>query len=380
MKQEKERFDLRAAFREEPAFCHDALMDAARSVKEDETVKKHTMRTVLIAALIIVAMMTAALAAGGGGLVNWMKQAWKLDVPKSAQEVLASTAPVTLEAGPVAFHVGDLLCDGKLVYMGAEAAFAGEGGAVLCPGSGDPNDPIGENLAGKLAHPGLNGNSSYLEVAKATGLPLYMVTAWLETENGTMPDSEMMDGGPNENGALMLVDMLYFPERFDVENLPVKICVMAERLDTETLERAGDEYWRSEMPYTLQVEGITGERDYTPAQPAPSIEGFTLTGVHATSTCAGIYVRLDFQADKPMTYEEIARTFFPCRVLNGQGEPYPDGISFTAEVRAGDGQPFPDNMTELPLTDRMQYVLMIGAEELPESFIVVHGEEQIPVK
>lgn len=308
------------------------------------------------------------------------EQEWKKDIPKAAQEVLASTDPVTLEAGPVAFHIGDLLCDGKLVYMGAEVSFTGEGGAVLCPGGGDPNDPIGENLAAKLAHPGLDGNSSYLEAAEATGLPLYVATAWLETENGAARQSEMMDGGAEENGNLMLVDMLYFQERFDTENVPVKLCVMAYRLDTETLEEVEDEYWRSEMPYTLQVHGVTEERDYVPAQPAPSVDGFTLTGVHATGTCAGVYVRLDFQADKPMTYEEITRTFFPCRILNGQGEPYPDGISFTAEVSAGDGQPFPDNMTELPLTDRMQYVLMIGAEELPESFIVVHGDEQIPVR
>jgi len=71
MKRETELLNLRNAFPDEPESCHEALVQAARSVREDEPVKKVTFRAVLIAALIIAAMMAVAVAANNAGLVDW---------------------------------------------------------------------------------------------------------------------------------------------------------------------------------------------------------------------------------------------------------------------------------------------------------------------
>ena len=51
MKRDPDELNLRDAFRPIPDACRDALMDAARSVREEEKMKRFTFRTVLIVAL-----------------------------------------------------------------------------------------------------------------------------------------------------------------------------------------------------------------------------------------------------------------------------------------------------------------------------------------
>ena len=69
MKRDMDNLDLRAAFRPMPEECHAALMDAARSVKEEKEMKRASFRVVLIAAMIIMSMMAVAFA-GFGGLIK----------------------------------------------------------------------------------------------------------------------------------------------------------------------------------------------------------------------------------------------------------------------------------------------------------------------
>ena len=64
MKRETDPLKLRNAFEPMPDGCYNALMKAARSVKEERTVKRAALRTIAIAACIILAAMAAAVAAG----------------------------------------------------------------------------------------------------------------------------------------------------------------------------------------------------------------------------------------------------------------------------------------------------------------------------
>ena len=64
MKREMDPLKLRNAFEPMPDGCYNALMKAARSVKEERTVKRAALRTIAIAACIILAAMAAAVAAG----------------------------------------------------------------------------------------------------------------------------------------------------------------------------------------------------------------------------------------------------------------------------------------------------------------------------
>ena len=53
MKTNMDDLDLREAFQPMPETCRDALMRAARSVKEEKSMKRNIARTVLITALIL---------------------------------------------------------------------------------------------------------------------------------------------------------------------------------------------------------------------------------------------------------------------------------------------------------------------------------------
>ena len=59
MKRDMTDLNLCAAFRAEPESCHRALMDAARSVREErQTMRKSSFRTVIIAAIAALSMLT----------------------------------------------------------------------------------------------------------------------------------------------------------------------------------------------------------------------------------------------------------------------------------------------------------------------------------
>ena len=143
MKQDMDKLDLRGAFRQEPQSCHDALMAAARSVKEERPMKKASLRTVLIAAAIILATMAAAVAAGSLlGWTDYFGQQYGIAVPQTAQRILGeawNTHSFTL--GPVTFTTKELLCDGHIAMASTEIAMTDkEDNALLCA---DPFDAIG---------------------------------------------------------------------------------------------------------------------------------------------------------------------------------------------------------------------------------------------
>ena len=94
MKREMDPLKLRNAFEPMPDGCYNALMKAARSVKEERTVKRAALRTIAIAACIILAAMAAAVAAGS--ILGWndfFKLYHNVAVPQTAQEIMAASQP-----------------------------------------------------------------------------------------------------------------------------------------------------------------------------------------------------------------------------------------------------------------------------------------------
>ena len=83
MKREQSSYDLRKAFAPMPEECRQALMDAARSVKEEKPTKRASSRAILIAAIIIVATMAAAFAATQLGWVDFFGSNYGVTVPQS---------------------------------------------------------------------------------------------------------------------------------------------------------------------------------------------------------------------------------------------------------------------------------------------------------
>ena len=373
--------EIRNALPREPESCHQALMQAARSVKEDEPVKKVTFRTVLIAALLMAAMTAVAVAASTGGLAGWFQANYRSTLPLSAQDILSATEHSSLTAGPVAYEISELLCDGQIAYMTAQVRPAAEGSALVYPGSADPCDPIGEEMARVLNRPDLTAQSSWLEAAKATGLPLYSAMVWLEPESGSegMIECEMMDGTVMEDGTQMLVYMLYFRESYAGESLAANVCAMTSLVDPETVDAS--ENWRSALPRSIPINGETARRTYQPQGEAVFLGQFTLTGATAVQTSAGVYVSVCAKAAQPITLEELNRQAGEWQLLDAQGNSLPIGISLTGEYLNAAGQPFPNEVEASSIElETFQFRRMVSLAELPERMIVTDGTVQMIVE
>ena len=136
MKRDMDNLNLRDAFVPMPEETRDALMSAARSVKEEEPVKKFTFRTALIAACIIVATMAVAMAAGSiFGWNDFFSKDYGTTIPKTAQEIMTATEPVTWQEGDVIFTVRERYSDSRLALISVEARLA-EGVAAQVIGHG----------------------------------------------------------------------------------------------------------------------------------------------------------------------------------------------------------------------------------------------------
>ena len=381
MKSDMEQLNLREAFSQEPVSCHEALMQAARSVKEDKPVKKYTFRAVLIAALILAAMMAVAVAATSAGLVEWFRSDYGAELPQSAQDILNATEESTLEAGPVVFTISELLCDGKIAYLTAEVRMKEEGSALVYPGSGDPYDRIGEVLASKLNHPGIDGKTTYLEAAQLLKLPLYCADAWLEVDNSWLIECEMADGKTLESGGTLLVRMVYFNERYAGEELPVKVCVQLNELDCATLDFKPESRLRAAEERTIPIHGVVAEKHYQPQEKVLFSDQFILTGVTARQTCAGVYVYLQMQMEEITTLKSLNEWPGEWALMTEDGQHYPVGMSLTAELLNSEGAPFPIDVPsqEIELST-FQYMRMISLEELPERMLVSDGTISVMVQ
>lgn len=371
--------ELRNALPGEPESCRAALMQTARSVKEEEPVKKFTFRTALIAALIVVSMVAAAFAATNSGLMNWIQNDYGVVLPQSAQDVLNAAEKATMDTELVTFHVNETMCDGKIAYLTVEAQLKDGQNAILYPNCWEPDMTIGEVLAQKLNHQEVTAESTYLDAAKATGLPLYGLDAYLEVNGDIAVNNEMMDAVLTENGNWLLIDMLYFADAQNAETLPVNIVARATELNAETYEFVESSRQKADAAYTIPVHGVTAEHSYAPEEPAKLSDCFTLTQVDAKQTCAGVYVTLKTKADAPLSLDEFYGMMgenLNWNVLDAQGNQYPMGLSLTGEYLDGNGQTIDDDTT----LDEVQYMLMISIEQLPESMIVTDGTAQIVVK
>ncbi len=120
MKRDMEALNLRNAFGPMPEACRDALMTAARSVREEEPVKRFTVRTALIAACIILATIAAAIAAGSIFGWNDFFSIFYGDtrVPQAAQEIMASAQEETFTVGPATFKIQERFADRHTAMAG----------------------------------------------------------------------------------------------------------------------------------------------------------------------------------------------------------------------------------------------------------------------
>jgi len=361
MKRDMNDLDLSRAFRPMPQECQRALSQAVRSVKEDEPVRKTALRTVILTALIIVTLMAAAYAAMTSGLVNWFETQWQVTLPQDAQKQLEETAHDTLRAGPVSFTLEGLMADGQIAYLGVSARPVDNTGLILWAGSSDLNDPIGETLAKKW---NLKAENTFLEAAEATGFPLYGVMAWIQPEGDVMGGEEMMDSVYQTDGSLLLVDMLYTDPVKVGESLKGQAVLWAYEMDPATGERR-DEGFRVTREMEIKISGVKDEKTYAP-QGENKLGPMTLLKVVARSTAAGVYVDLYLEGDGKMTLMNLMETM-AFEVRDGQGIPFPAGISFTSQYLDSEGQ---EALDWEKAVETVIYRTMITADAPPQSLTI----------
>lgn len=366
----KREWDLKNAFAPQPESCREALLNAARSVKEEETVKRISYRAVWIAAILLILTMAAAFAAHSVGLFDWFQKHYGAALPPAAQEALSATEPTALAAGPLTITVRETLADGQIAYLTADARVTDGNRAIVFSGAGDPNDRIGPALATELNHPDINESTSAAQAAATLKVPLYSALTWFEPASELLAGEEMIDGVYLQDGSLMLVDMRYTDPEKVGDTLKGAVYALVQEVDPATCEPTAAQ--EANVPLDIAVSGVIAEKTYTVESGSKLLDCLSVTRLTARQTCAGVYVTIHAHADEGTTLGQLLQAG-ELDVLTASGERFPTGISLTAEPLQGDGSRFPEgNADEIQVTD-YAYKLMITADSLPDSLLVTDG-------
>lgn len=351
-----DEWNLRDAFREEPESCHRALMDAARSVKEEVPVKKTTFRAVLLSALILVGTLSAAIAATDFlGWTDFYSRLYHITVPGEARQALRDTAPRSFSVGPMTVKITQLLCDRHIVLSAAEASMT-DGSAALYAPSSDIYEAIGAITDTEAERLGLPPETTWLEAAEQTGLPLYGVRVLIETD---LSGEAMEDALWDEEGRLIYFHMPLL-DNVTGDTLPVTFYLAVRRYDPATGQEI--ENWIIREPGEIPIEQKQEERDYTP-ETAFAPFGYQLKSVRAERYATGAYIALTFEAPEGAEPED-AYVLYTLALGDETGEPLPEGLNLSQGI---DTDAWPAVTMEA----------MASLETLPETLTLTLGEERV---
>lgn len=356
--------DLRTAFRDEPDACHAALMDAARSVREEPVpMKRFSMKMLVIAALIVLSMTAVAYAAGTLlGWTDFYQDYHRTGVPQGVYEQMQVTDDLSWEVGPLTFTATELLTDGHIAISAIHVR-ATDGSPALITGLNccDLTDPIranGENGKALEQRLGLAERTSWLEAARQLNLPLYRVCADQSVAWALLDGEMMIDVLYNEDGSLtyFCMGILDVSRAADTLTLPLELDVC--QADVSTGETAAR--WQDfSQTVTLPVCPVLEERTYYPEQET-FVAGHQLLKVDAVRYVTGAYLTLTYR----MNWQDVPDSagalddLFEQDVLDGSGRTLPGGMSLTGS-----------------LTFTITQEMMIGVDELPEVLVLGEGEQ-----
>lgn len=351
MKRDMDRLNLRDAFAKEPKSCHEALMAAARSVKEDEPVKKNAMRTVLVAALMILAMMTVAVAAGN--FLGWTDffADYGTTVPEGAQRTMGDDKNrLTFTLGPVGFTTQELFCDGHIAMASTVIDMVDRSDALLCADPYDAVGAIGENGKQMAKRLGVDPSTSWISAAKQLNRKLYAVRAILEVPADIDSGTAMEDLRSNEDGSAVYFSMPQLNGSAKGDAVDAQLFLRVAEFNTETGEEA--EVLTDRKPLSIPLEAPAQEHIYA-IDGEFATDGYVLEGVRAELSGAGLYLYTTFTAPKGTTEEGVYGREYPMW-LDAAGNRYPVGLSLSANV---DVESFP----------KITYEQMISVSDIPET-------------
>ena len=359
MKREMDQLDLKQAFHPVPEPCYHALMDAARSVREEKPVKRISYRAVVIAAVILIAAMAVAYAAVRLGWIDYYDQQYGIAVPRAAQEALEASQRKTYQVGPMTFTYQQLLTDQRIVLSSAHVGLTGGGEALYANDTNvyDSVSAITDTVANlySLSDP----QETWLEAAQELNLPLYGVRALVE-----LPGCAMEDALWNEDGTIIYFNMPILEPGSVAGDLSATLYMAVTQFDPATGEVL--EKWETREEVTLPVAPLLAEKTYL-AQGEAVFDGLTLESVRGELYATGVYLTATFTAPDGMTREEAMDVLHTLDICDADGAPLPMGLSLSIWP---DAEGLPVATLEVPAS----------LEELPDEVTVVGGETTAHLK
>ncbi len=268
------------------------------SAKEEEPVKKFTLRTVLIIALIVLATLTTALAAGV--LLGWT-DFYHFEIPRTAKEILNATEPRDYQVGPLTFAVNEQLTDGHIALCSATSRTTDGGPAVISEEIYDAVGANGKNGQELARQWNLPPETRWIDAAHMMNLPFYRVSITMFVPEECHDSEDMGDAMWDQEGHCVSYYMASLNSLQVGETLPVTLHFQVTQYDPQSIEPASvmedvtDEAkemnsWEETFEISLTVPEPIGEKTYRPVKPFDFENGLTLQSVTAQQTVAGAYV------------------------------------------------------------------------------------------
>ncbi len=293
MKRDFDNLDLRAAFRAEPESCHRALMDAARSVREErQTVKRYSFKTLIIAVVVVLSMLTTAFAASELlGWTDYFAVQWGIHTTPGMQNAM-QMEPKTYEVGPLTFTVQEAVSDNRFALISTHIATTDGSPALMSIFADDPVGAYGDRSRMLMKTLGLEDKSQpCFEAAAQKGIPMYSVRAIIEVDEQYNGGEGMEDILWDEKTNVTYLSMHSLnTEKVGVE-LPVTVFLRVAQHD-ETGEEI--QKWTTRETLTIPVGQLLDKKHYAPEKPF-TVNGAELECINAELYITGAYLHCQWK-------------------------------------------------------------------------------------
>ena len=355
MKRNLDELNIRNAFAQEPAACHDALMNAACSVKEEKPVKKASFRVALVVALMIVATMAVAVAAGN--LLGWSEffdGQYGTYVPDAAQRMMNEVwNKHEFTLGEVAFATQELFCDGHIAMASTVISMPEGSDVLLCAEPFDPIGANGDNGKQTAKRLGVEPQMTWVEAAKKLNRKLYAVRAILEVPAEIDSGCAMEDFLYNEDGSVTYFSMPELNGKATGETVDMQMFLRVAEIDLDA--ETETTVLKERKPLSIFLEAPIEEHVYA-CNGDFIADGYKLESIKAELSGAGLYLYSTFIAPDGVTEADVYERDFPLW-LDLEEKALPSGINLSASV---DTQNLP----------KITYMQMLSVNAIPEKMIM----------
>ena len=359
MKRDMESLNLRDAFVPMPEETHNALMSAARSVQEDEPVKKATFRTVLIAACIIMATMAAAVAAGSiFGWSDFFSKDYGTELPRTAQQIMTSSEPVSWQEGDVVFTVRERYGDPRLAMISTEVRLADGVKGILC--ADDPFEAIGaygDDSAAVAKRLGVDPSMTWVEAAKKLNLPLYSVRATLEVPSELWYGDAYEDPMFNDDGSLTCFSLQPLNGQISGDEIKAKVFLRSKLVNLEDAED-NTNVTKESVELPIHTEKAISAAEYIIPEGTKVADAFRVDSIQAELLPSGLHFTTNLTALEGATQDQ-AYDKLRVNIVKENGEEYPTGITLNG------------GFANLDTWPQIPYTQMISVDQIPETIHLV---------